>query len=640
MLFRWIFLLLLPLNVVVGSIIENESDYISKGPAPQWAQPCDYALDTPLKPSEVNLQFLALDLQRHWPEHTAYFHVAIKALTQAGIDQIAQVEMDFAPLFQKCAVHTIQIFRNGVWLDRSNARHELLQREEGLGENLFSGELTLVYFLEDIREGDILEYAYSVIGENPLFTSHFTEELDFELNAPVEKISYKLFTAPEHTFEIKQFNTDMQPEVIDLSDTLREWHWEAVGTKGCADEESQPAWYRMQPHIELSEYRNWREVIEKLGPLFQLSPDLEKDLPEGMGELVQSWKGTSLERACAALRFVQDEVRYLGFEEGIGGHKPHDPCLVFQRRFGDCKDKTVLLKALLHLMGISSTPVLVHSYTGMLIPETLPTPFAFNHVILRIEIDGIEYWVDPTIPLQGGSLANTHFPDYGWGLDLSSDAEGLVQLPLSQLDKPTEIETVFKVISEEEVELSIIWTSFDQKADSYRRYVQWTGINVLSDEALKALKKRYGTATLLAPMQLEDDRENNIVTLKESYLLPIRKKGDRKILRISSIVIRHFLDSYLNPERNAPYSLFYPLWVREHVRVENPLGNWIVDAEDTLFQHDALYYHFTMGIAGQQADFYHELKHLKDHVSAEAIYKYWEIAQEIEENGSIELKVK
>src|SRR5262249_46223415 len=140
-----------------------------------------------------------------------------------------------------------------------------------------------------------------------------------------------------------------------------------------------------------------------------------------------------------ALRFVQDEVRYLGFEEGVMGHMPHDPFLVFQRRFGDCKDKTFLLHFLLHLMGISSTPVLVDISAGKALTEMLPTPFAFNHIILRITIDDVDYWVDPTISLQGGSLVKNYFPNYYWGLPLAKGTSSLVPLPDCDLEKPTRV---------------------------------------------------------------------------------------------------------------------------------------------------------------------------------------------------------
>jgi transglutaminase-like putative cysteine protease len=62
-----------------------------------------------------------------------------------------------------------------------------------------------------------------------------------------------------------------------------------------------------------------------------------------------------------AIRFVQDEVRYLGVETGINTHKPYPPSQILAQRFGDCKDKSLLLTTLLQARNIEAYPVLVNT---------------------------------------------------------------------------------------------------------------------------------------------------------------------------------------------------------------------------------------------------------------------------------------
>ena len=59
------------------------------------------------------------------------------------------------------------------------------------------------------------------------------------------------------------------------------------------------------------------------------------------------------ERLLAAMRFVQSEVRYLALALGNGSYVPSPPELVLKRRYGDCKDKTLLALSL--LKGLSIT---------------------------------------------------------------------------------------------------------------------------------------------------------------------------------------------------------------------------------------------------------------------------------------------
>jgi hypothetical protein len=638
MILRIAALLLLPLQCLFGSIVENEAELYRQAPVPEWVAPVEYS--QPYEIDGLHLQFLLIELQENWLEHSEFFRMAVQAATQSGVEEIARVEFDFDPDFQKIIVHEIKICRDGKWIDQRGARSELLHREEGLEDNLYHGELTLVYFLEDVRPGDIVEYSYTTVGDQPLFSSHYYKKLFLEASFWVNKLSYRLLTHPEHQFAVRTFRSSIEPRVRDLSNSVREWYWEVNDPDVCTIEDFQPDWFQPRAYVEISEYRSWGDVVNLIAPLYAWPENFETEISEEMAEMIAGWTGSDLERALAAVRFVQDEVRYLGFEEGIMGYKPHDPRVIFHQRFGDCKDKTFLLHYLLHLMGISSTPTLVDTDEGKLIDQMLPSPNAFNHIILQIEIDGKKYWVDSTISLQGGSLENNFFPSYYWGLPLAAGTQTLAALPEYELQKPTQIEKHVKVISETEAEMSIVWTSYDVKADGYRQYVERRGLPVISEESLEMLQKKYGKASILAPMKVVDDRKNNVFTLSESYTFSLPRRGDRNKFSVSSIVIKNFLDYDFNPNRETPYALIYPLWVKEHIRLDNPYSNWKVDETQDEYVDSSVSYRFQSKIRGQSADLYHELKHLSDHVQVDKIQDYWDAVHDLEPHGSLEFKIK
>jgi transglutaminase-like putative cysteine protease len=107
---------------------------------------------------------------------------------------------------------------------------------------------------------------------------------------------------------------------------------------------------------------------------------------------------------------VQDEVRYLGIELGTYSHTPTGPSKVFERRFGDCKDKTLLLATVLNELGIDARPALVNTDARRALDGWQPSPYAFDHVIVRAELGGKTYWLDPTTPYQRGTLADASVP--------------------------------------------------------------------------------------------------------------------------------------------------------------------------------------------------------------------------------------
>jgi hypothetical protein len=95
---------------------------------------------------------------------------------------------------------------------------------------------------------------------------------------------------------------------------------------------------------------------------------------------------TSTTSKMAALgKFVQDDVRYVAIELGIGGWQPHAATDVFSHHFGDCKDKATLMSTMLKEIGVDSYYVVVNTHRGSVNANT-PAVNWFNHVILAIKL--------------------------------------------------------------------------------------------------------------------------------------------------------------------------------------------------------------------------------------------------------------
>jgi uncharacterized protein DUF3857/transglutaminase superfamily protein len=107
------------------------------------------------------------------------------------------------------------------------------------------------------------------------------------------------------------------------------------------------------------------------------------------------------ERLAALLAFLRRQVRYVAVEVGVGGYRPAPPQAVLERRWGDCKDKALLLVDLLREAGIEAHPALVLSADDDRVDVEFPSPNQFNHVIVAVPADGVEA---PGDPVGGGFL--------------------------------------------------------------------------------------------------------------------------------------------------------------------------------------------------------------------------------------------
>lgn len=607
-------------------------DAAEENTPPQWVAPYEFPLEEiAVKNSQVSLQYLLLDTQKNILEKTSYYHTAVRILTQTGAEEFSKLTIDFNPAYYQVLMHAIRVCRNGIWSDRlESARSETLQRETNLESNLFSGHFSLVYFLEDIREGDILEYAYSEIGEEPLLSSHFADIIYLQHSFSIEKITYRLLAPPSYSFTIKPFNTDTKPQIQDLSPSVREWLWEAHNT--APDQihlSDRPHWYNPKARVHISQFNSWKEVVQLFSELFSLpetvSPKIEK--------LVTDWKTLSsdpYEKALLALRFVQDNITYFGIEEAMGAVKPTDPSIVLERRSGDCKDKSFLLHTLLSLMDITSTPLLVNVHHGKQLPEILPSPFAFDHAILQIEIDGNLYWVDSTISLQGGSLKTNFCPNYEWGLALSPETENLTPFPNTLLEKPAEIFTSIVLESKNKASLKIKTFFHDGDADTMRHILASAGLSGIAEQRLSYMQEMYGTVSLESSFaEITDNKEENILLLNESYEIPTQKLKDKQVLEVLSFILHNYLPGNTSPLRSVPYAIPYPHWIKESIHIKNPFSEWVSLEEIYAQEHESLLYTLISKIEGNEAIFELELKHLKDHIPETSCQEYWNIIKDI-----------
>ena len=142
--------------------------------------------------------------------------------------------------------------------------------------------------------------------------------------------------------------------------------------------------------------------------------------------------------------YIQKNIQYFVVERGIGGYQAHFAGDVFRNRYGDCKDKTTLLIAMLQVAGVKASPVLVDDRRGVVDPDA-PSLYG-NHMITAIEIpadvndprlmavvkasDGKRYLIfDPT----NERTPVGNLPDYeqgSFGILSAGNASQLIALPV------------------------------------------------------------------------------------------------------------------------------------------------------------------------------------------------------------------
>ena len=399
---------------------------------PSWVEALIF--DTSAVPAAGNanngVQYLLVDRQTRLDQKTkaSFQHTISRAFNERGVESIAHIDIEFDPSYQSLALHTLRLIRGGIAQDRlSSAKVTVLQRETDLDLRIYDGSKTVDVILDDVRTGDIVEYSYSLRGRNPVFGERDFGQIEMQWGAPVHRLHRRLSVPVGYEPKFRSYLTTAEPRVS-TRDGWVNYTWQAADVVPWAGQSDTPRWYQPYAEIQWSSFADWSEVARWAEPLYALPASRTGALRAEVDRIAAKSQSPG-QRLLDVLAFVQSQVRYLGVEIGPGSHAPRPPQQVLEHRYGDCKDKALLTVTLLQSLGVTAEPALVNTRLRHTVDEMLPSPGAFNHVIVRAQVAGRDYWLDPTRAPQAGSLENIAQADFGMALVLDGHSTGLTPIP-------------------------------------------------------------------------------------------------------------------------------------------------------------------------------------------------------------------
>jgi hypothetical protein len=144
---------------------------------------------------------------------------------------------------------------------------------------------------------------------------------------------------------------------------------------------------------------------------------------------------TGSARHGTALQLVQDQIRYVYVGLDGGNYRPATVEETWARRYGDCKAKTVLLLAILRALDVPAEAVLVNAMVDDGADMRLPSPGAFNHVLVRATVGGRGLWLDGT-RLGDRYVDRLPEPYFHWALPLREKGAPLEPVKRAPFTRP------------------------------------------------------------------------------------------------------------------------------------------------------------------------------------------------------------
>ncbi|WP_198683787.1 DUF3857 domain-containing protein [Peristeroidobacter agariperforans] len=531
-----------------------------------WTKTVDAAA---ADPKNTQLDYLLIDRQVRVEDRGSsyYSHFVMHLGNQSAVDEQSHVQITYRPATDRIILHSLKLRRGGKTIDQlQRARISTLRRELDLEQGIIDGDLTTSIVLEDVRVGDVLDYSYTLMtGEDGLGTP-FGESFTTQWSIPARYSYLRILHPVTRKLAFKASNTADQP-LSRVNGAWQELVWQWRDLKGLPHDEGRPGWHVHYPYIDVSEAHSWQEIARwatRLYPKARLSSELKSLIAQ-----LQASADTKEEQIIAALRFVEDEIRYTGIEIGAGGYQPQPPDAVLKRRFGDCKEKSYLLVTLLQAMGVDARPALVNTYRRQATPTLLlPSAAAFNHMIVRVQHAGKVFWLDATRTLQGGGLYNVQQAHFGAAL-VVDDTGKFETIPEPTLKTPNEsvLERFdLKAGVFEKASMKVETTYLGAEADRVRRFLADSSKEEVTRQYLNFYKDEYPGISVADPFVVVDDREGNQLVLIEKYAIePAFTKDDddqKYYFEFNPHVIRQAAVAPKTLVRTAPLQLDHPTHIR------------------------------------------------------------------------------
>lgn len=290
---------------------------------------------------------------------------------------------------------------------RKVAVEQFTEKDEQSSGVFFDDTRVTFFQYPSVQAGAITVKDYTTTITDPRFLTSFyfssfipTEEATLEIVADKE-IHINYLAQNTEGFEIDFSQEEKGDRVI--------YRWTARSLEKMDTENDAPKISYFAPHIiyfidHVEINGTDRKILSNVDDLYQmymgfienLNAEEDPELRAIVDSLVSD-ADSETEKVKKIFYWVQNNIQYIAFEDGMRGFIPHHASLVYEKRYGDCKDMASITKHMIDLAGIGNAYLtwigsrdIPYKYTDV------PTPAVDNHMITTWEKDGEYYYLDAT----------------------------------------------------------------------------------------------------------------------------------------------------------------------------------------------------------------------------------------------------
>ncbi len=274
------------------------------------------------------------------------------------------------------------------------------------GGVFFSDQQTLNFVFPAVSKGAETTLKYDEFIKDP----HFLGSFRFGTYVPTKEVVYTVEVPKNVELGYKSFNLDKIVITFNKKETKKTtiYTWKANDIGEFRKEDKSLSVLNYLPHI-IVYIKNYtvknieKPVLSDVNDLYAwyvtLRNQVDRSSLDQVYQIAENLTKNSTsknEKAKAIFNWVQDNITYVAFEDGLGGFVPRGAASVCNKRYGDCKDMANILYEMLNHVGIEAYHTWIGTRDRPYSYYDVPTPIVDNHMIATAIIDGEMIFLDAT----------------------------------------------------------------------------------------------------------------------------------------------------------------------------------------------------------------------------------------------------
>lgn len=339
---------------------------------------------------------ISVKVNEDW-SYTTKLHKKIKVLKEEAKDSLGEIPIYYEKGREK--VTEVQ-----ACTTTSDGKEHMYSKTQDLniyeGYTMYSDSMVKVITLPEVNVGSTLEHRATVISKGLPIKNAFWYYFDFNFPAPIKKFNLTITLPKKFAISYKEFKLSYQPKIIENEDTIT-YSWSEKNIEGKKESEDYlppPITDSITNVVEFSSIKDWSDISKWFSALVEKNSILS-DTIKDTTQKVTKVSTNNKDKVRDILEYIQHNFRYVSMSFGDNSLEPHSTAEVFQNKYGDCKDLSLLCMTMLKAIGIKASMTLFNTEFSISDPKyDLPLPSLFDHVILLVEDkkDG-DFFIDPLL---------------------------------------------------------------------------------------------------------------------------------------------------------------------------------------------------------------------------------------------------